>query len=319
MRKGNLGLFLASTASAATAPTATISTARIIGTTTAVVTGNGTSATVDQYLGIPYAEPPLGDLRFAPPIPPVSLGNGTYQATSWPNACIQQGSADLLTSESEDCMYLSVFAPSTAAPAPIGRAVMVWIHGGSLKTGPASIAEYDGSVLAARQDVVVVAINYRLRVLGFSNAPALTIKDRNAGFYDQRLALRWVQESTGAFGGDAAQVTVFGESSGSTSVSRLAGTLAADPPFRAAILENGWYDYASIMDVAGDVVGGQAWTAIVDQLNCTAATDDDELACMHAVDAAAIQTALAGFGSVTFTGAKDSRTQLAAPERAHPS
>lgn len=317
MRKSSLVLSLAPAASAATAATATISAGLVIGTTTAVSSENSTTIAVDQYLGIPYAEPPLGDLRFAPPNPPASRGNGTLQATSWPNACIQQGSADLLTPESEDCLYLNVFAPSSAPDGNDTRAVMVWIHGGSLKTGSASIAEYDGSTLAATQDVVVVAINYRLGALGFSNAPALEPASRNAGFLDQRLALAWVRDNIAAFGAaDPAKVTVFGESSGSTSVSRLVGTMADDPPFRAAILESGWYDYASIMDVAGDVAGEQAWDALVAQLNCSAPAGGAELACVRAVDVAEIQSAVTDLGFVTFTAVNDNVTQLAEPERA---
>ncbi|ETS77431.1 hypothetical protein PFICI_11305 [Pestalotiopsis fici W106-1] len=302
----------ASAVSSVDSPTATISAGRVIGTSTSV--GNG-STTVNQFFGIPYAEPPIGDLRFAPAV--TYGGQGDIQATAWPNACIQQGSADLLTDQSEDCLYLNVFAPSGRAPG-CGRAVMVWIHGGALKTGSSAIAEYNATLLAANQDVVVVTINYRLSLLGFSNSPALAVEDRNAGFYDQRMALQWVQDNIASFGGDRNKVTIFGQSSGGTSVSRLVGTMVENPPFRAAIVESGWYDYASIMDIASDVPGLAAWNSIVAQLNCSSSTNSTvaELACMRTVDSSSIQSALSNASSLTFTPVNDDVTQLTFPEKA---
>ncbi|KAF2996763.1 hypothetical protein E8E14_003317 [Neopestalotiopsis sp. 37M] len=307
--------WFAATASAVTSadsPTATILGGRVTGTSAVVGT---TNTTINQFLGIPYAEPPVGDLRFAPPA--VYRGQGDIQATAWPNACIQQGSADLLTEQSEDCLYLNVFVPSRPARG-CGRAVMVWIHGGALKTGSSAIAQYNATLLAANQDVVVVTINYRLSLLGFSNSPALAVEDRNAGFYDQRMALQWVQDNIASFGGDRKRVTIFGQSSGGTSVSRLVGTMVDNPPFRAAIVESGWYDYASIMDISLDVPGVAAWNSIVAQLNCTSSSNstDVELACMRTVGSSTIQSALSNAGSLTFTPVNDNVTQLEFPEKA---
>ncbi|KAI1857225.1 uncharacterized protein JN550_013408 [Neoarthrinium moseri] len=309
-----LWLAAASAARLTDNPTATISAGRVVGISKSIPNG---ASTINQFLGIPYAEPPIGDLRFAPPKPFAAPKKGDILATAWPNACVQQGSADLLTSQSEDCLYLNVFAPLRPAPG-CGRTVMVWIHGGALKTGSSAIAAYDGSYLAASQDVVVVSINYRLSLLGFSNAPALGLGERNAGFYDQRMALQWVQDNIGAFGGDRKKVTIFGQSSGSTSVSRLVGTMRENPPFRAAITQSGWYDYASVMDIASDIPGLAAWDTIVTQLNCSSLSNsnDEELACMRAVDVADIQTALASASSLTFTAVNDDMTQLTFPEKA---
>ncbi|EPE05947.1 liver carboxylesterase 1 precursor (secreted protein) [Ophiostoma piceae UAMH 11346] len=294
-------------------PTVATASGPIVGITTGLA---NSSVDVHQFLGIPYASPPLKSLRFAPPTPPANRRGKPLYATSWPNACIQQGSGSLLTSQSEDCLYLNVFSPATPAP-PAGRTVMVWIHGGALKTGTSASTEYDGSILATSQDVLVITINYRLNVFGFSNAPALPLVDRNAGFYDQRMALQWVQENIAAFGGDPDKVTVFGESSGSTSVSRLVSTMVVDPPFRAAILESGWYDYASIMDSAADTTGPEAWTTLVGQLNCTSTTNssDAELACMRGVNSAAFSAVLVD-SAVSFKGVNDNVTQRAYPEQA---
>ena len=308
-----LAAIAASAPSPGHGPTVATASGPIVGIATGLA---NSSVGVHQFLGIPYASPPLKSLRFAPPTPPADRCGKTLYATAWPNACIQQGSGTLLTSQSEDCLYLNVFSPATPAP-PTGRTVMVWIHGGALKTGTSASTEYDGSILATSQDVLVVTINYRLSVFGFSNAPALPLAERNAGFYDQRMALQWVQENIAAFGGDPDKVTVFGESSGSTSVSRLVSTMVVDPPFRAAILESGWYDYASIMDSATDTTGPEAWTTLVSQLNCTSATAsrDAELACMRSVDSSDFGTILAD-SAVTFKGVNDNVTQRAYPELA---
>lgn len=308
-----LAVIAASATSPRHGPTVATASGPIVGIT-AVLTNS--SVEVNQFLGIPYASPPLKSLRFAPPSPPSERCGKPLYATAWPNACIQQGSANLLTSQSEDCLYLNVFSPATPG-SPEGRTVMVWIHGGALKTGTSAATQFDGSILATSQDVIVVTINYRLNVFGFSNAPALPLVKRNAGFYDQRMALQWVQENIAAFGGDPNKVTVFGESSGSTSVSRLVSTMVVDPPFRAAILESGWYDYASIMDSATDTTGPEAWTTLVGQLNCTSSknSSDNELACMRAVDTADFSAILID-SAVTFKGVNDNITQRAYPERA---
>jgi len=120
--------------------------------------------------------------------------------------------------ESEDCLFLNVFAPSTPAPAG-GRAVLFWIYGGALQFGSAGLPEYDGSGFAAYQDVIVVTTNYRTNVFGFSNSPEIPFGEQNSGFLDQRKALEWVQGNIARLGGDPAAVTIFGESAGGYSKS----------------------------------------------------------------------------------------------------
>ncbi|XP_036399567.1 carboxylesterase 3 [Megalops cyprinoides] len=187
----------------------------------------GTDQVVERYLGVPYARPPVGNLRLAAPQPALPW-EGVRDARTQPKMCIQNPDFLTHTSEllainytipdlSEDCLYLNIYAPSK----PSGgekAAVMVWIHGGGLVMGGA--AQYDGSSLAAYQGVVVVIIQYRLGILGFLSTGDEHAKG-NWGFLDQIAALQWVQENIESFGGDPKSVTIFGESAGGISVSML--------------------------------------------------------------------------------------------------
>jgi para-nitrobenzyl esterase len=214
-------------------------------------TGNGTvsGAPVGDDLlvfrGIPYAAPPIGKLRWKPPVPPASW-RGVRQSTEFGPACIQPKSpadsvyADDPASMSEDCLYLNVWKPLRASGAP----VMVWIHGGALSAGRSSSGIYDGAHLA-RRGVVVVSINYRLGILGFLAHPDLSQESAlkvsgNYGLLDQLEALRWVKANIGAFGGDAANVTIFGESAGGLSVMDLLASPPARGLFAKAIVQSGY-------------------------------------------------------------------------------
>lgn len=201
--------------------TATLKSGVVVGTQK---TSPGVETAVNEFLGIPYAAPPLDVLRFALPSPPAPWLT-PRNVTTWPQACIQQGNTDvLLASESEDCLYVNVFAPASPVPEN-GRTVMAWIHGGGFKSGSASMTHHDGTRFAAHQDIVVVTLNYRLGPFGFPVSSAVPAKEQNVRLYDQRFALQWVQENIASFGGDPSRVTIFGESSGATSVSRLVGTM----------------------------------------------------------------------------------------------
>lgn len=291
-------------------PTVTISAGALFGTTTQVANA---STTVDKYLGIPFAAPPVGDLRFALPEPPTPWSNTTVRnATAYSNACFQgDDGSSLLVGQSEDCLYLNVFTPSAAVEGADteARTVMVYIHGGGLITGTAADSELDGSSFAANQDVVVVTINYRLNAFGFVNTPALPVTEQNLGFYDQRMALYWVRDNIAAFGGDPDKVTIFGESSGSTSVSRLVETLADDTPFRAAIMESGWADTAAVMNEY-DIYGRDAWNTLMEGLNCTSAVNStaEEFSCVKGVDAGTINNYLGNNTNVLFTATNDNVT-----------
>lgn len=194
---------------------------------------------VQAFLGIPYAAPPVGALRWRPPQAPAAW-SGERDATQFGPAC-PQGEDRLygLTPKlrREDCLYLNVWTPAArAAPLP----VMVWLHGGAHRIGSASIPSYDGRRLAQR-GVVVVTLNYRLGYLGYFAHPALAAEGRagNFGLLDQIAALRWVQRHIAAFGGDPQRVTVFGESAGGADVLYLMTSRAGEGLFQRAIVESG--------------------------------------------------------------------------------
>jgi para-nitrobenzyl esterase len=197
---------------------------------------------VDVFLGIPYAEAPVGDLRLRPPRPARGW-RGTRAATRFGAAQPQRedplvGALGLLHGAhcDEDCLTLNVFTPACDAGA---RPVLVWLHGGAFIGGTACVPLYDGRRLAARGDVVVVTLNYRVGALGFSFAPASGDEHvANIGLWDQLAALRWVRDAIAAFGGDPARVTVFGESAGAGSILALAGMPAAEGLFTGAIVQS---------------------------------------------------------------------------------
>jgi para-nitrobenzyl esterase len=195
------------------------------------------------FRGIPYAAPPVGSLRFRPPVAPTAWSRPLAAKVRTP-ACAQvlyydptENSNELM---SEDCLTLNVWTPHADAKA---RPVMVFIHGGALVGGSARNTWYDGTTLAKRGDVVVVTIQYRLGVLGFLELAKIGGKDfeesGNVGFLDQIAALRWVQRNIANFGGDPKNVTIFGESAGGASVYAHMGNPRSQGLFHKAIIESG--------------------------------------------------------------------------------
>jgi para-nitrobenzyl esterase len=197
-----------------------------------------------RFNGIPYAKPPRGALRWhtAEPSEPWA---GVRDATRFGPIAPQVASvAESLIGgrpgeQSEDCLYLNIWTPGTDGKRP----VMVWIHGGAFVTGAGSIGTYNGKYLAARGDVVVVTINYRLGALGFLNLHDATEGKHSAtgveGLSDQIAALRWVRDNIAAFGGDPDNVTLFGESAGAMSIGALLAMPSARGLFHKAILQSG--------------------------------------------------------------------------------
>ncbi|XP_076623387.1 juvenile hormone esterase-like isoform X2 [Colletes latitarsis] len=158
-----------------------------------------------SFKGIPFATPPVGRLRFKPPVPPTPW-NATRATIKEPKSCPQLFPSDFHYMGNEDCLYLSVFTPETNFNRNMTpRAVMVWVYGGSFVSGYINTAFYSPDFFIEK-DVIIVSINYRIGALG------------NAGLKDQTMALRWIQENIAAFGGDPGRVTIFGASAGSTSV-----------------------------------------------------------------------------------------------------
>ncbi len=186
------------------------------------------------FQGIPYAAPPVGELRWRSPRP-VSPWTEPRDATAPGSRCPQVGDEyNGPRSEDEDCLFLDVTTPRPADPAS-PKPVMVWIHGGGLVGGAGS--DHDGRRLAVAGDVVVVTVNYRLGILGFFAHPELT--NGGYGLEDQQAALRWVRDNITAFGGDPGNVTLFGESGGAVSVCAHLTSPTAAELFHRAIIQSG--------------------------------------------------------------------------------
>lgn len=204
---------------------------------------------VTVYKGIPYAAPPLGDLRWRAPQAARSW-SGTRQAVAFGPACMQRIHGEFLpwTTEflalaptSEDCLYLNVWAP--AEHKNVGLPVLVYIHGGAFSEGSGAVPVYDGAALA-RTGLVVVSINYRLGVFGFLAHPELTAESAqkasgNYGLLDQMAALRWVRRNIAGFGGDPGRVTIWGQSAGAFSVGALLASPEAAGLFTRAVADSG--------------------------------------------------------------------------------
>jgi para-nitrobenzyl esterase len=211
----------------------------VVGTADGAVRGKTVAAT-DEFLGIPYAAPPVGPLRWRPPQPPKAW-SGVRAATSFAPHCPQPSSSFGVASTSEDCLYLNVFTPAGARTRNLP--VMVWVHGGSLRTGAGD--EYNPTGLVGH-GVIVVTINYRLGALGFLADTALATRpggpSGNYGLMDQQTALRWVQRNIRGFGGNPGNVTLFGESAGGLSTLSQLVSPGARGLFQQAIVESGSYN-----------------------------------------------------------------------------
>jgi para-nitrobenzyl esterase len=211
----------------------------VVGTRDGAVRGLANGA-VDEFLGIPYAAPPVGALRWRAP-QPATRWSGVRDATHFGPHCPQPATPFGQASTSEDCLFLNVFTP-TGQPARRHHPVMVWIHGGALVTGESD--DYLPTQLV-QHGVTVVTINYRLGALGFLAHPALADANGQSGDYglmDQQVALRWVQHNIARFGGNPHNVTVFGESAGGLSTLSQVASPQARGLFERAIVESGSYN-----------------------------------------------------------------------------
>ncbi|KYO32633.1 carboxylesterase 5A [Alligator mississippiensis] len=227
----------------------------------------GADRLVNVFLGIPFAKPPVGPLRFSPPQPPEPWSK-LRNSTSFPPMCLQdlawietlkilQKFENPTTEISEDCLYLDVYTPASSnkeAKLP----VMVWIHGGGFTLGGASA--YDGSALTAYENVVVVIIQYRLGILGFLSTGDEYIRG-NWGLLDQVAALQWVKENIDTFGGDPESVTLFGESAGGISVGANILSPMSKGLFHKAISQSG------VVNLPGSTISKpQALTRVIANL-----------------------------------------------------
>ncbi|RPD57249.1 carotenoid ester lipase precursor [Lentinus tigrinus ALCF2SS1-6] len=283
------------TSLAPTGPYVQLDQASVLGTV------NGS---VESFLGIPYAEPPVGDLRFRLPRL-IDAYDGTVNATKFGNQCIQQGStlpsnlppevlesigpylgrfaADSSVPQSEDCLNLNVIRPAnTSADAKLP--ILFWIYGGAFAVGSTATPLHNGSAIVQRsidlgQPVIYVAVNYRVNGFGFlGGAEVKEAGVGNLGLQDQRAALRWVSKYISSFGGDPKKVTIWGESAGAISVFSQLFSNGGDSEglFRAGIMSSG----SSVP--TGDITEVQGtYDFIVDQVGCKGAPDS--LACLRTV------------------------------------
>ncbi|XP_070551779.1 carboxylesterase 4A-like [Ptychodera flava] len=237
--------------------------------------------TLHVFKGIPYAEPPVGDLRFRPPQSKAPW-EGVHDATEFGPICIQPPDqfVDIGGAQSEDCLFLNIYAPKTAGDL---LPVMVWIHGGAFYVGAGSEHFYDGTALAAIGDVIIVTFNYRIGAFGF-----FVTGDEHAtgnyGFLDQIEALKWVQENIAAFGGDASRVTVFGESAGSMSAEFLMLSPLADGLFHRAIMQSGTSTMATYTGTDA-ALHNRIAHALGEVLGCEKGNSEELMKCLRTVPA----------------------------------
>ncbi|MDL4821109.1 carboxylesterase/lipase family protein [Actinomadura opuntiae] len=255
-------------------PTRAPTGAPTVATDAGVLRGAATGTT-DQFLGVPYAAPPVQQRRWKPP-QPVARWKGVRSATRLSARCIQNTTAPT----SEDCLYLNVYTPKGASPSTHRYPVMVYIHGGAFVSGTGS--NYDPTTMVER-GAIVVTLNYRLGALGFLAHPALAAADGSAGNYglmDQQAALRWVQRNIGRFGGQANRVTIFGESAGGDSVLAHLTSPGSAGLFSAAIAQSGAYNL-KLQSRADAETDGEALAA-------AAGCPDQTAACLRSLPASAL-------------------------------
>lgn len=242
----NLVIFLAFLAFAYTVkaqPTYNSDTQPIVETQSGKLSGEN-QGNIDVFKGIPYAAPPVGELRWRPP-QPAKRWEGVRDANNFGANCAQAGwppkPGGIADGSSEDCLYLNIWRPA-GAKADKKLPVMVWIHGGAFVFGSGASPESFGASFA-QQGVLLVTINYRLGRLGFFAFPALNVEFPNEpkfnyGYMDQIAALQWLRQNIAAFGGDPGNVTIFGESAGGVSVHSMITIPAARGLFHKAILQS---------------------------------------------------------------------------------
>ncbi|MGJ4943667.1 carboxylesterase/lipase family protein [Bradyrhizobium sp. HKCCYLS1011] len=260
-----------------------------------------TAGTMREFLGVRYAQPVTGSLRWKAP-QPVTPSRVTQDAMQFGNHCPQTFSPYGNATQTEDCLFLNVFAPNRRGDRDFGgddaSPVMLWIHGGGLTVGESN--EYDAVKLVQR-GVIVVTINYRLGALGFLAHPALTAESPehssgNYGIQDQQAALKWVRRNIRAFGGDPDRVTIFGESAGGLSTLTNLVSPTAHGLFHRAIVESGTYALAEPTLAQAEAAGVKFASAV----GCNQPNPADVLACLRGLGVSTVlaNQALAYVGSL---------------------
>ncbi|KAF7555920.1 hypothetical protein G7Z17_g1791 [Cylindrodendrum hubeiense] len=276
-----------------------------VDTSSGPITGHlaNNSACVVEYLGIPYAKPPVGDLRFAPPqrfvsTKPYEAKNFGYDCPLSPSKAVAYpGKTDQAqsiisyfasaagTTQSEDCLTLNIWSKATSNSAKANKPVLIFFYGGRFAIGNTNSPFYSGKYFADAEDVVVVTVNYRINIFGFPGAPGETA---NAGLRDQRAAVEWVRDNIWRFGGNPGKITISGQSSGGVAVDYWAYAYKKDPIVNGIIAPSG---DAFSFPVNTAAVQEKNWNSAVSAVNCTAASD--VMACMRKANWEDIKTAAA--------------------------
>jgi para-nitrobenzyl esterase len=266
-------------------PIATVSTGQLSGS----LTYDG----VAIFKNIPFAEPPVGDLRWREPLP-AKAWTGVRDATTFGPACVQSGHLNAVSSE--DCLQLNIWTPSWPMKTPVP--VMLWFHGGGNTAGSGIEPLFNGENFA-RHGVVLVTANYRLGVFGFFAHPELTKESPhhasgNYGLLDQIMAMRWVQDNIAAFGGDPANVTIFGESAGAGDVNSQMASPLSEGLFKQVIAESGAIGGGPIALLPQLAEAEKRGVELAAKLNITG---DGALAKLRAVSSADLLNAVAQGGA----------------------
>lgn len=255
---------------------------------------------VATFRAVPYAQPPVGALRFAEPAP-AAPWPGTRDATQHGPIAPQIPSrlapamGDYRLPMDEDCLTLTIWTP---APDAARRPVLVWLHGGAWVSGAGSLAWYDGARLAREGGMVVVGVNYRLGALGWLKHPALPADD--LGMLDQLEALRWVASHIASFGGDPGCVTVMGQSAGAANIGRLLMDARARPLFHRAILQSGGFGRPPLARAEAEAIGAEVLRA--------AGLDPDAADIADRLRAVKVEALLAATGKVAQARARFAET-----------
>ncbi|GAB1313468.1 hypothetical protein MFIFM68171_03678 [Madurella fahalii] len=279
-----------------------------VATSNGLVTGHIAPGTkcVREYLGIPYAKPPVSELRFAPPQP--IDRQSTYVAANFGSDCpltpskpvdypgftpqsqriIKYFASGAGTPQDEDCLTLNIWSKATAKAAAAKKPVVVFFYGGRFTIGNTNSPFYNGKHLADAQDLIVVTVNYRVNIFGFPSAPGET---QNLGLRDQRAAVEWIRENIAEFGGDARRIVLAGQSSGGVSVDYWAYAYEHDPIAAGLILVSG-NAFSFPLNAPG--VPDKNWNTVVGAVGCNKTTDHAAImACMRAASWTEIKAAAA--------------------------
>ena len=274
----------------------------------AVETGGGiiygtvdsSTPAVRQYLGIPYAKPPVGELRFAPPQQPRAFQK--LNATAVPPSCMQYlgGLPNIIINDvlefnlggsnssnplrvSEDCLTLSIWAPRSHKP---NLPVLVFFYGGAFLAGGVDVPyQLPAQWIQRTQSHIVVSFNHRDNIFGFPNAAGLPLEEQNVGLLDQRMALEWVRDNIVSFGGDPERIGAWGQSSGSVAMAYYSYTYRDDPIVNSLIMDSG----NEFIDILTKDPAHANFTFLASQFSCGNLDPAAELSCMRRVDAFAIE------------------------------